>query len=106
MSAGGGEGRGAAKYGDLNFMTLAGDLQFYEALLNSSTETTQVRDGSFYIKFQCNSISGPPGSEMLADCVRFRGLSPVCECNLLAIDVCRVILPTLVNSVVRAKGLT
>ena len=80
-------------------MTLAGDLQFYEALLNPSTERTQVRDGSFYIKFQCNSISGPSGSEMLADCVCFRGLSPVCECNLLVIDVCRVILSTLVNSV-------
>ena len=34
----------------LNFMTLAGDLQFYEALLNPSAQRSQVRDGSFYIK--------------------------------------------------------
>ena len=48
----GAAGGGAAKYGGPNLMTLAGDLQFYEALLNPSTERTQVRDGSFYIKFQ------------------------------------------------------
>ena len=78
----------------LNFMTLAGDLHFYEALLTPCKykEITSKRR-LFYIRFWIRSARIRCASRL---CPLLRIESAVCGCNLLAIHV---ILPTLVNSI-------